>query len=76
MQVTILDHYTFESSGPANLCMQLETYRFLNTSAQKIRKQRAKEEEDAPYMDNVFLMWNAQEMTQWIVQVVSEVGIT
>ena len=56
--------------------MQLETYRFLNTSVQKIRKQRVEEEEDAPYMDNVFLMWNAQEMTQWIVQVVSEVGIT
>ena len=39
MQVTILDHRTFESSGQPNLCMQLETYRFLDTFVQKIRKQ-------------------------------------
>ena len=63
MQVTVLDHKTFESSGPANLCMPLETYRFLDTFVQKIRRQRVEEEEDAPYTDNVFITWNAQEMT-------------
>ena len=63
MQVTILDHTTFESSGPANLCMQLETYRFLDTFVQKMRKQRVEAEEDAPYTDDVFITWNAQEMT-------------
>ncbi len=60
MLITVLDHKTLQSTGPAILVLSLATFSYLDVFIQKIRGQVPIAH--PKYGDNVFLRWNGKAM--------------
>ena len=61
MVATVLDHKTLAATGPANLCLTLDTFRHLNIFISKIRPQVASA--SPAEAATVFLTWHGQPMS-------------
>ena len=61
MVATVLDHKTLAATGPANLCLTLDTFRHLDIFISKIRPQVASASPAGAA--TVFLTWHGQPMS-------------